>query len=433
VCNLNVSCQQTLQVHLAGKNHKKKEKQVEIQKKEDAKREAARMRLLEKEKQKVENAVAGKTMQAVPGVKVEPGIKLEPGVKQEPGVNVDPGNGNEDAEQAEENFIVVMGSEIVCTLCDARMNSQDMVHAHLSGKNHNKKVNQNRGRGGARGRGRTASFVGSFNSSRGGSHANRGGRTTVPIQRQNNHEDMKKKVTSARAEYDRVLADALARHVDEEVAQEQALEAMNNFLSNNGESSQVAGSQVEDEQDSRKEPAGKVTPSGMAATLADLKVKVEKGELEMPVVNDTNSGASNSKQWPPLNVTIVVKPKGFKPGTYKCELCDVVLASEPILEAHLNSPAHKEEEAKPASLRKRNQGKVFTRRYAADGLVKAQRGRRGLISSGEIMPLKMSKSERRQEADIAKSIEKHLSKQTGETKVLPLLMNFVKGETIKPE
>ena len=47
---------------------------------------------------------------------------------------------------------------------------------------------------------------------------------------------------------------------------------MNNFLSNNGESSQVAGSQVEDEQDSRKEPAGKVTPSGMAATLADLKV-----------------------------------------------------------------------------------------------------------------------------------------------------------------
>ena len=47
-------------------------------------------------------------IQAVPGVKVEPGIKLEPGVKQEPGVNVDPGNGNEDAEQAEENFIVVM-------------------------------------------------------------------------------------------------------------------------------------------------------------------------------------------------------------------------------------------------------------------------------------------------------------------------------------
>ena len=94
---------------------------------------------------------------------------------------------------------------------------------------------------------------------------------------------------------------------------------------------------------------------------------------------------------------------------------------------------YQEEEAKPASLRKRNQGKVFTRMYAADGLVKAQRGRRGLISSGEIMPLKMSKSERRQEADIAKSIEKHLSKQTGETKVLPLLMNFVKGETIKPE
>ena len=44
---------------------------------------------------------------------------------------------------------------------------------------------------------------------------------------------------------------------------------------------------------------------------------MEKGEIEMPFVSDTNSGASNSKQWPPLNVTIVVKPKGFKPGTYK--------------------------------------------------------------------------------------------------------------------
>ena len=30
-------------------------------------------------------------------------------------------------------LFISRGSEIVCTLCDARMNSQDMVHAHLSG------------------------------------------------------------------------------------------------------------------------------------------------------------------------------------------------------------------------------------------------------------------------------------------------------------
>lgn len=47
---------------------------------------------------------------------------------------------------------------------------------------------------------------------------------------------------------------------------------MNNFLAKDGQSSQGAGSQAEEEQDGRKEPAGKVTPSGMAATLADLKV-----------------------------------------------------------------------------------------------------------------------------------------------------------------
>ena len=52
---------------------------------------------------------------------------------------------------------------------------------------------------------------------------------------------------------------------------------------------------------------------------------------------------------------------------------------------------------------------------------------------GEIMPHKMSKSERREQGDIARSIEKHLAHQKGDVKVLPLLMNFVKGETIKPE
>jgi len=385
-------------------------------KKEEEKKEAARKKLLEKEKLKVENAVAGKTMQELPSVPMA-GLKTEPGTS---------------TLDKEDDFLTIQGQETICTLCDARMNSQDMITSHLAGNKHNKnlRIHKSRGggvaRGGARaqGGGRSAAFVGSFGrGGRGGSHGNRGGRAPVPpvtikqeIKIEKNDEDTKTLVDKARAEYDRVLADGEVAGLCDEEAQQKALDAMNAVLASG--------------KDANSSRPVKIAEQGMAACLADLKVKLETGEIELeePVEEEVDNNS-----WPPPHVTIVVKPKGFKPGTYKCELCDVILASEPILEAHINSPGHKEELSKPPSLRKKNQGTVYRGRTSADNIVKAQRGRRGLISIGEIMPHKMNKSERREQGDIAKSIEKHLAQQKGDVKVLPLLMNFVKGETIKPE
>ena len=65
--------------------------------------------------------------------------------------------------------------------------------------------------------------------------------------------------------------------------------------------------------------------------------------------------------------------------------------------------------------------------------MKAQRGRRGLISYGEVMPDKLTKSQKKaQPKDIAELLARK-SKQAGGgddgdiKKVAPLLMSFVKG------
>lgn len=66
--------------------------------------------------------------------------------------------------------------------------------------------------------------------------------------------------------------------------------------------------------------------------------------------------------------------------------------------------------------------------------MKAQRGRRGLISYGETMPDKLTKGQKKaQPKDIAellarKSAEVGIAAGVGEIKkVAPLLMNFVRG------
>ena len=69
----------------------------------------------------------------------------------------------------------------------------------------------------------------------------------------------------------------------------------------------------------------------------------------------------------------------------------------------------------------------------SDGNLRIRAQKYFTVNTGEIMPHKLNKSEKREQADIAKSIEKHLNSQTGDVKVLPLLMNFIKGETIQPE
>jgi len=315
-------------------------------------------------------------------------------------------------EPEEPEFLQMINGEFVCTLCDARMNNREMRDSHFAGQRHRKallkyETKRRRTMGNAGLRGAKA-----WAASKGGGHVNRGDRiaqVAVPVEE--SPQDKQKRAELARSEYDRILAEALARKDSDQSAQEQALQAMNAILSGSIPLHQI------------KQEPGTTNPPPVSLAVSDIS-------LGNGVKTEENL---NKNQWPPPYVTVVVKPRGFKPGTYKCELCDVTLASEPNLEAHINSPGHKEEEEKPPSLRKRNQGKVFVDKVRYDNIVKAQRGRRGLISSGEIMPHKLNKSEKREQADIAKSIEKHLNSQTGDVKVLPLLMNFIKGETIQPE
>ena len=62
--------------------------------------------------------------------------------------------------------------------------------------------------------------------------------------------------------------------------------------------------------------------------------------------------------------------------------------------------------------------------------MKAQRGRRGLISHGELMPDRLTKSQRKaQPKDIAGYLAQKagLEKEGDIRKHAPLLMNFVKG------
>ena len=70
---------------------------------------------------------------------------------------------------------------------------------------------------------------------------------------------------------------------------------------------------------------------------------------------------------------------------------------------------------------------------SSEGTMKAQRGRRGLISHGELMPDKLSKSQKKAQP---KDIKSFLAQRTAEVGLessgdvrrhAPLLMNFVKG------
>ena len=83
----------------------------------------------------------------------------------------------------------------------------------------------------------------------------------------------------------------------------------------------------------------------------------------------------------------------------------------------------------------RGRGKVYRGRCNAanEGTMKAQRGRRGLISHGELIPDKLSKSQKKaQPKDIAtflaqKTAEAGLETSCDVRRHAPLLMNFVKG------
>jgi len=290
--------------------------------------------------------------------------------------------------------------DIHCRVCDCNMNSGAQAQSHIVGVKHRHRMDKfMRGQRG-RGRGR-----GGFISNRGGFH----GAQPQPMPLMDI--EVGNQVTSEEAdeEYERVFAECLANNVDIEEATRIAEEAKQSAL---GFSEDV--------------------------DLGDTAV-VQQFHAE------------NDSRFPPRGIVIVSVPNAGKPGTYKCNLCSVLLTSEANLEQHLVADNHQDSLIKSslAALDSiqgqgeqqpgRGRGKVYRGRPNAvsSGSMKAQRGRRGLISYGEIMPDKLTKSQKKaQPKDIA-SILAQRSMTVGVVpataasepgkKVMPLLMSFVRG------
>merc|ERR1719278_1734751 len=330
VCKLTVSCQKTFESHLAGRPHQKKMAQVERAKKLEAK--------IKEDTEMAKNAMPGRE---------GPDNPLE---------STDDGN-------------------IRCKVCDCIMNSGAQAQAHLNGTKHRHRMDKHvRGLRG-RGRGRGA-FRGGHNF-RGGFHQASGpgwgSQFVEPEEEPVKDED---EVTTAEAEeeYKRVFAECLENNFDLDLATKTAKAAMRAALN-------IVDS--EDESDENEEE--------------------DEYDEEM---EDLTRG-----------ITVIEPPSedGGKPGQYRCDLCEppIQLHSEVELENHVVSEGHKKAGALLAPLtsfphgggaekgkgRGRGggkgkldptRGKVYRGRpnaLSADTM-KAQRGRRGLISFGEVMPSK---------------------------------------------
>lgn len=378
VCSLTVSCQKTYESHIAGKPHKKRAAQTE------------------KIKQ-LQDKVAADTERAMNSV---------------PGGNR-PGN----PLQSRPN------GDIHCTVCDVTMNSGAQAQSHISGVKHKSKMDRTmrgfrgRGRGGfgrGFGPGGPGMMRGGFGFGRGfGPGGPRmGGPPSGGFNEQFDTDDGLCDEDEATEEYERVLAEALADNIDVEEAK------------------------------SRAEAAKQ-------AALGALEAFNGPDEHEPEADNNVDlddDDDEDEETFPPPGIDIIQMPEGDSPGTYRCHLCGVMLLSESNLSNHLAQMAHqmaademkkKRRQQKAASRGQggRGRSKVYRGRCNAyqEGSMKAQRGRRGLISYGETMPDKLTKSQKKaQPKDIAELLARK-SKQAGVgddgdiKKVAPLLMSFVKG------
>merc|ERR1719431_1915835 len=295
--------------------------------------------------------------------------------------------------------------DIYCRVCDCNMNSGAQAQSHIVGVKHrhrmDKFVRGQRGRGGGRG---------GFFGNRGGFHGMQ--QQPVPLMDVQVPEEAIRvnQVTTEEAEeeYERVFAEGLANNMDVQEATKIAEEAKQSALS--------------------------------------FSEDVQPGDAA--VVKQFH--ADNDSRFPPRGIAIVSVPTPVKPGTYKCNLCSMMLLSETNLEHHLVSDQHQDSLIKSSlgsldhdQQSGRGRGKIYRGRPNAvsSGSMKAQRGRRGLISYGEVMPDKLSKSQKKaQPKDIASILAKK-SMEVGVTavggsgmvasesgkKVMPLLMSFVRG------
>jgi len=282
--------------------------------------------------------------------------------------------------------------DIYCHVCECNMNSGVQAQSHIVGIKHRSRMDRyvrgHRGRGRGRG-GYSGNRVGIY-----------GERQPVPLMTVKVSEQIIRE--EAENEYERVFAESLANNADVEEASMKAELAK-----------QSAMSFSED-----------VMPEDSAV--------VKQFHLD------------DHPSFPPEGIFVVSEATGDKPGAYHCKMCSILLPSEGDLEEHLVSPMHENSSQKKPPLEQnelsavRGRGKIYRGKPNAGntGSVKAQRGRRGLISFGEVMPEKLTKSQKKaQPNDIASIIAQKSyeaaevqgdSSDTGK-KVMPLLMSFVKG------
>ena len=289
--------------------------------------------------------------------------------------------------------------DIHCTVCNCTMNSGAQAQSHIGGIKHRTRMDRTyrsfRGRPGRGGFGR--GFGGWGGPGRGGWAGGNWGPPGPDLFLSGETAGVCS-TEEAAEEYERVLSEALADNVDLEEATARAEAAKQAALS-------IFSPQQENEQE-----------------------KEVEGEEE-----------EEERKFPPPGIQVISEPAGEMAGTYRCTLCGVMLLSEANLQSHLQTASHQQNSAmrRSGQLRGRGQGrgKIYRGKQNAnsDGTMKAQRGRRGLISYGELMPDRLTKSQKKtQPKDIAaylaqKTAEAGLENDGNIKKHAPLLMNFVKG------
>ena len=295
--------------------------------------------------------------------------------------------------------------DIHCRVCDCTMNSGAQAQSHIGGVKHRTKMDRAyrslrgfRGGRGGFGRGFGGGFGGWGGGGRGGWAGAHWG-PAVPELSVGGETGGVCSSEEAEEEYERVLSEALADNVDLEEATARAEAAKQAALS-------------------------VFTPGSDSSSLQEEEEEEGEGEGE--------------GTFPPPGIQVISEPAGETAGCYRCSLCGVMLLAESSLQAHLQTAAHRDKAAGRGSSnlgRGSGRGKIYRGKHNAntDGTMKAQRGRRGLISHGELMPDRLTKSQRKaQPKDIAgylaqKTAEAGLETEGDIRKHAPLLMNFVKG------
>jgi len=396
VCNISVTCQVTYNTHVQGKNHAKK--MVQMNKKVEQQKKLAHIK--------------------AKAVEVELGMAVVAEEEQE--------------EVEEYNPLQILpNGDTRCELCCCNMNSEPQAITHVNGSKHRRALDKHRRSNRGRGRGR-GGFGGGF-----GRGMSRGGMNPRPIplmqvdtsgvafggpSTMGGFEDDDQE---AREEYNAAFEEALANNVDIQEAHRIAESARQIVMSR---------------QDMASDDPDFVHP--------------------FSTNGDGEDDEDATPAWPPRGIVILPSKGGV--GNFRCDLCHVLLTSEMDLERHLCAPQHLSRLQMnmtgysgnmPPGMRGSRGGPRIHKNGRGRGSMKAQRGRKGLIAEGEVIPAKRSKTEKTAaKAEMGKIIEEMRNPKpkwveteevkAGKTtnnkwnsmdKMKPLLMTFVKGGTMTDE